>query len=319
MKQVILGAGGDMGRALYQALKPYAQQIRLVSRHPVPVEGNAQVFPADLRNASQTKQSLKGASIAYLVAGLDYDRRVWQRDWPMVMDHVIEACITQGTRLVFFDNVYMYAKEEISHMREDSRIAPPSAKGKVRALLIEKLQQAHTQKGLKYLIARSADFYGPGSRNGILNTLVLDPVSRGKRALWLSRLDRVHSFTYIPDAAKATALLGNTPSAYLQTWHLPTSREPWTGKDFIAYAKMLQKRRAGHLRLTKLLLLIAGVFNRRIFELAEMQYQNQREYFFDSGKFCTAFNFTPTSYHQGIQESLAAYTNTLQCDQAANS
>jgi hypothetical protein len=34
--------------------------------------------------------------------------------------------------------------------------------------------------------------------------------------------NKKHSFIYTPDAAKATAILGNTPDAYNQVWHLPT-------------------------------------------------------------------------------------------------
>ena len=42
-----------------------------------------------------------------------------------------------------------------------------------------------------------------------------------------------HSLTYTPDASKATAILGNTESAYNQVWHLPTDRNALTGKEFI--------------------------------------------------------------------------------------
>src|SRR3546814_5476352 len=50
---------------------------------------------------------------------------------------------------------------------------------------------------------------------------------------------------------------------------------------------------------------LAGLFNRTIRELVEMQYQNDRDYFFDSKKFCTTFGFRPTTYETGIKEVLA--------------
>ena len=52
--------------------------------------------------------------------------------------------------------------------------------------------------------------------------MVLKNLREGKKAMWFVSSDIKHSFTYTPDAAKATALLGNTPDAYGQVWHLPT-------------------------------------------------------------------------------------------------
>ena len=48
-------------------------------------------------------------------------------------------------------------------------------------------------------------------------------IKKGKTPNWFVSADKKHSFTFTPDAAKATALLGNTPDAYNQVWHLPVS------------------------------------------------------------------------------------------------
>ncbi|MCK7526513.1 MAG: hypothetical protein MZV64_57405 [Ignavibacteriales bacterium] len=48
--------------------------------------------------------------------------------------------------------------------------------------------------------------------------------------------NKKHSMTYTPDAGKATAILGNTTSAYNQIWHLPTDKNVLTGKEFIEVA-----------------------------------------------------------------------------------
>ena len=37
---------------------------------------------------------------------------------------------------------------------------------------------------------------------------------KGKKANWFADLHKVHNFTFVPDAARATAILGNTPEAY---------------------------------------------------------------------------------------------------------
>ncbi|MBO9632872.1 MAG: NAD-dependent epimerase/dehydratase family protein [Chitinophagaceae bacterium] len=306
MTQVILGAGGDIGRLLAKELKSYTSQVRLVARRPAQVNGDDELMPADLLSASQVDKAVAGTSIAYLVVGLKYDLKVWQRDWPVVIRNVIDACLKHNVKLVFFDNVYMYDKKAIPHMTEESPMDPPSQKGKLRLQIVETIFNAISQKGLKALIARSADFYGPGAKNGILNVMVLDPVLKGKKMNWQANVHKTHSFTYTPDAAKATAILGNTASAYNQVWHLPTSSERLTGKDFITKAAALKGVKASYFVLNTFLLSLAGLFNRTIKELVEMQYQNNQDYFFDSQKFCKAFGFTPTSYENGMKEVLKA-------------
>ncbi|HEY8396473.1 MAG TPA: NAD-dependent epimerase/dehydratase family protein, partial [Flavihumibacter sp.] len=284
MIQVILGAGGDIGRLLARELKQYSPKIRLVARNPHQVNGDDELFPADLRNATLVNQSLEGASVAYLTAGLKYDLRVWRKDWPIIMQNVIDACLHHKVKLVFFDNVYAYSKNAIPHMTEESPMDPPSQKGRVRYQLLQMIDQAIRNKGLQALIARSADFYGPGSKNGILNTLVLDPLLKNKKPSWQADINKIHAFTYTPDAARATAMLGNTDTAYNQVWHLPTSNERWTGADFIQKASALVGKQPAYTLLSPFMLKLAGLFNRTIKELVEMQYQNNQDYFFDSSK-----------------------------------
>ncbi|WP_127127104.1 NAD-dependent epimerase/dehydratase family protein [Pseudoflavitalea rhizosphaerae] len=304
MTQVILGAGGDIGKLLARELKQYTDRVRLVARNPQQVNGDDELLSANLLSAEQVDAAVAGTSIAYLVVGLKYDLRIWQRDWPLIMDNVINACLKHGVKLVFFDNVYSYDKQAIPHMTEESPLNPPSKKGKVRLAIVEKIHNAISQKGLKALIARSADFYGPGAKNGILNIMVLDPILKGRKLNWQSNADKVHSFTYTPDAAKATAKLGNTNSAYSQVWHLPTSSQRFTGREFVEKAASIKGVKASFSLLSPFLLRLAGLFNRTIHELVEMQYQNNQDYFFDSQKFCKQFGFTPTSYEEGMKEVL---------------
>lgn len=302
--QTILGAGGDIGTLLAKELKNFTDKIRLVARNPKQVNGDDELFARNLLNADDMRNAVKGAEVVYLTAGLKYDINIWRKQWPVVMENVINACIEHSCKLVFFDNVYMYDKNAIPNMREDSAINPPSKKGKVRAQLIQMINSAMTNKGLKVVIARSADFYGPGAKNGILNVLVTDNYAKGKSANWQSNAKKIHSLTYTPDAAKATAILGNTESAYNQVWHLPTSPERLTGKQLIETAARIVNRKPSFMVLSPFMLSLLGLFSRQLKELVEMQYQNNQDYFFNSEKFNKAFHFTPTSYEEGIRQTL---------------
>jgi nucleoside-diphosphate-sugar epimerase len=304
--QTILGAGGSVGIPLAKELKAYTKRVRLVARNPQQVNGDDELFKADLTQADDVDKAVAGSDVVYLTAGLKYSIKVWRKDWPVVMSNVINACLRHNASLVFLDNVYMYAASEIPHMTEQSRIAPPSKKGQVRTTLHEMILHAVQDRGLKALIARSADFYGPGVKNSLLSFTVLEKFQKKQKAFWQVDADKVHTFTYIPDAAKATAILGNTPDAYGEVWHLPTSSERFTGKDFISKVAKEMNVEPRYYILSKFMISLIGLFVPLVKELKEMSYQYDREYIFDSSKFEKRFAFKPTGYDEGIRNMVKA-------------
>ncbi len=106
--QTILGANGVIGRELSIQLLKYTDQMRQVSRHPKKVNVSDTLMTADLLNYEDVRKAVAGSEVVYLVAGLKYDTKTWQAEWPKVMQHVINACKESGSKLVFFDNVYAY-------------------------------------------------------------------------------------------------------------------------------------------------------------------------------------------------------------------
>jgi nucleoside-diphosphate-sugar epimerase len=299
--QTILGSGGAIGTPLAQELKSYTDRIRLVSRKPVQVNGDDELLSADLTKSDEVERAVAGSEVVYLMVGLEYKTAVWERDWPVVMANVINACLRHSARLVFLDNVYMYAAEEIPHMKETSVIAPPSQKGKVRAKIQDMLLQAVKERGLSALIARSADFYGPTTKNSPLGIMTVDEFRKGKKAFWQIDATKLHAFTYTLDAAKATAMLGNTPDTYGQVWHLPTSSEKLTGEEFINKVAAEMNVQPRYYKFSRLMMTLIGLFVPVVKELKEMAYQYDRDYVFDSSKFNQRFSFTPVSYAEGIR------------------
>ncbi len=237
--QTILGAGGAIGKELAKSLKEYTHELRLVSRSPEKVNTYDQLLSANLLNLSDTLKAVEGSEVAYLTVGLPYNLDVWQKSWPVIIENVIKACKEHDCKLVFFDNIYMYDKNYLDGMTEETPVNPPSEKGKVRARIAKMITDETVNGKLTALIARSADFYGPNIENtSVLTETVVNPLSEGKKANWMGSVNCKHSFTYTPDAAKATAILGNTNNAYNQVWHLPTASDPPTGKEWIeAFAR----------------------------------------------------------------------------------
>ncbi len=305
--QTILGSGGAIGRELAKALIEHTNHIRLVSRNPQKVNPGDQLMSADLTKPSEVMKAVDGSSIAYLMVGLPYNIKIWESKWPPLMTNVIKACKTHQAKLVFFDNIYMYDPQSVGHMTEENPVNPSSKKGKVRAQVAQMVMDAHYKGEIESLIARSADFYGPGIKNvSMLTEMVFNPLSQGKKANCLGRMDVKHSYTYTPDAAKATALLGNTPEAFGEVWHLPTAADPPTMKEYVeqiaAELGVAPKYRVA----SKFLIGAMGLFMPLMKELVEMFYQYDRDYIFDSSKFENRFNLPPTNYREGIKQIVEA-------------
>jgi len=297
--QTVLGSSGIIGKELAKALPQYTNKIRLVSRNPKKINEIDEIFKADLLNAGETMKAVEGSEVVYLTIGLPYDINVWRTQWPSLMRNVIEACRNNNSKLVFFDNVYSYGKVN-GWMTEETPIKPDSEKGKVRAELSEMILKEVKLGNLTAIIAKAADFYGPETPLSFVNFMVFDNFKKGKKAQWFIDVNKKHSFTYTPDAGKGTAILGNTESAYNQIWHLPSNRNALTGKEFIELAAKEMGVKPEYTVVKKWMIQMLSVFNKIVKESAEMIYQNDSDYLFDSTKFEKAFNYQPISYDQGI-------------------
>ena len=301
--QTILGANGVIARELSHHLRSHTDRIRQASRSPQRVNTSDDLCAVDLLDAEATAKAVAGSDVSYLVAGLQYDHRVWQEQWPKVMRHTIDACKRHGSALVFFDNVYAYGRVD-GVMTEETPYNPCSRKGEVRARIATMLMEEARRGDLRAMIVRSADFYGPGAVLSLTHATVTERLKAGKTPQWIGNAKAVHTFTYTPDAGRTLALLGNTASAYGQVWHALTSKEPMTGEEYVRIACTLAGRPYRLQVAPRWLLSIMGLFVPVLRENMEMLYQFEHDYRFDSSKVEQAFGLTPTAYRDGIAATL---------------
>lgn len=304
MKHTILGAGGLIGNTLAYKLLQEGQDVRLVSRSQFSIP-TAESVKADITSYPDVLKSVQGSDVVYLCVGLPYDTKIWQDLWPRIMKNTIDACQAIGTKLVFFDNVYMYGKVD-GKMTEETPYMPISKKGEVRAKVATLLENEMAGGNINALIARAADVYGPhATKTSLPYLMVFDKLMRGKHAQWLVDANQPHSYTYSLDCANGLYLLANDPDSFNQVWHLPTYNPAITGNTFISIAASELGAAAGYSVLPKLGIRLAGLFDRTVSEAYEMLYQSELEYHFDSSKFNQYFNYIPKSYSEGIRETIA--------------
>lgn len=299
--QTILGAKGQIGEELARELRRnFTSSIRIVSRNAKKVNDTDEIFSADLSIREKAVEAVKGSEIAYFTLGLPISSDLWEKQFSLILRHVIDACKINHTKLVFFDNTYMYPQDD-HVLTEETAFDPVGRKGRVRRKMAEMVLKEIESGGLEAVICRAPEFYGPGKTQSITNTLIFKNIKEGSKLKVLLSANKKRSLIWTPDASRATALIGNTPDAFGQTWHLPVDKSHPTYKEFIRMAAGIYGRDLKYSVVRKLMFKIGSLFNKSVKELLELLPRYEHDNLFDDSKFRTKFpDFQVTSYKQGI-------------------
>lgn len=218
--QVVLGAGGGTGRSIAGELARQGRRVRAVSRTGR-VEGlpaSVEQVAADLDDVASAAGAVAGASVVYHAAQPPYDR--WPGSFERMNDAVARAAGAAGARLVFADNLYMYGPGS-SPMTEATPQRATDRKGAQRRALAADLLARHGRGEVEVAIGRSADYFGPHGRNSGVGERAFGAILSGKAAAGVGSIDVPHSFSYLPDLARAIVVLGDRDEAAGRAWHLP--------------------------------------------------------------------------------------------------
>jgi len=183
-----------------------------------------------------------------------------------------------------------------------SAFEPVGRKGRVRAQVAQLLLNEINAKTLEAVICRAPEFYGPGKTQSITNTTIFEALKQHKKLRVFINDNVLRTLIWTPDASKATALIGNTASAYNQTWHLPCDDNRLTYKQFIEQIGLVYNKKITYTVLPKWLLILGGLFNSRAKEIQELLPRYATDNIFDSTKFKANFpQFRVTTYAEGIR------------------
>lgn len=300
--QTILGANGQIAVELARELqRKYTSDVRLVSRHPRKVNDTDTLVSANLLDAKQTLDAVKGSSIVYFTAGLPPDTALWEAQFPTMLKNALDACRVADASFAYFDNTYMYP-QDARLLTEEAPFAPVGRKGKVRAAMATMVLQEMARGEIPVLIGRAPEFYGPGKTQSFTNALIIENLQAGKKPRVPVRDDTRRTLIWTPDASRALATLGNAPDAFGQTWHLPCCDDRPTYKEFVVMASQVFGREPGYSVISKWALTTAGLFSKQVRELRELLPRYEQDNLFDSTKFKRRFpEFAVTTYLEGLE------------------
>jgi nucleoside-diphosphate-sugar epimerase len=229
--QVVLGASGGTGRAIVDELVRQGRRVRAVSRGAIEgLPAGVEHVRADISEPAQAARAVAGASVVYHAAQPPYDR--WDGNFERLNAAIADATAAAGARLVFADNLYMYGPGA-SPMTETTPQRATDRKGALRIRLAADLLARHERGELEVVIGRSSDYFGPHGENTGPGERVFGAAIRGRAAGVVGRLDVPHSFSYLPDLARAMVVLGDRDEAAGRVWHLPVT-DPLTMRELLA-------------------------------------------------------------------------------------
>ena len=296
--QTILGSSGQIGQELAKELyKSYTQDIRLVSRNPKKINEADQLFKANLLDFDETNASIAGSEIVYFAVGLPMDSTIWEKQFMVITKNVIEECKRNHSKLVFFDNTYMYPKDEQVQL-ENSSFVPEGRKSTVRSDMAKLLMNEMDSGKLNAVICRAPEFYGPSYTQSITNTLIFNNIKEGKIPKIPISDKTARTLIWTPDASRAMALIGNTPDSYGQTWHLPCEK-PLTYQRMIELIQDTIGKQVNYKIIKMWKFKIASLFSKNARELQELLPRYKKDNIFSSDKFKNRFpDFEITSFEE---------------------
>ena len=118
--------------------------------------------------------------------------------------------------------------------------------------------------------------------------------------------DQPHSFTYVPDVARALISVGDDPTAYGEAWNVPNASTLTLREVLAMFAGELGVDLQVQV-LPKPLLTVLGLFDVNLREMREMLYQWERPFVVDSSKFEQRFWADATPFAEGVAATAASY------------
>ena len=297
---------GPVGRAVIDELVGRGLAVRAIARRPVPdLPVEVEVVRADITDIDDARRAMTGASVVYHAASAPYDR--WPRLLPPLMSGIVAGATASGARIVYADNLYAYGPVD-GPLTEDLPPRATGPNGRVRANLAAELMAAHASGRVRATIGRASDYFGPRGRQSTAGERLFEPAIAGKTAQVLGNPDLAHTFTYLPDFARALVTLGTRDEAFGEIWHVPNA-ETISTREFATLVFAAAGQPPKVQVLPAALLAVAAVFSPTLRAVREQQYQRTSRWIVDHSKFASAFGVEVTPRDEAIAATLAWFAS----------
>ena len=210
-KALVLGITGGIGSEVALALLRRGWHVKALHRNPagasVPeeVRANIEWVTGDAMNRDDVIAAANGVStIVHAVNPPKYHN--WGGLVLPMLENTIAAAREQRARVVLPGTIYNFGLEAFPVLSEYSPQNPGTRKGRIRVEMEKRLRDATTD-GVRTLIVRAGDYFGPHAGNNWFNAGLLGGSQKVRRVLYPGPRNLGHSWAYLPDLAETMARL----------------------------------------------------------------------------------------------------------------
>jgi nucleoside-diphosphate-sugar epimerase len=315
---LVLGATGGIGGETAAALARRGWRVRALVRDP---DGAAaarrraehpdwEFVAGDAMDPARVADAAAGAAaIVHAVNPPGY--RDWERLVLPMIDHAVAAARASGARILLPGTLYNYDPADGPLLREDAPQRATTRKGRIRIALERRLQEA-AATGVRSLIVRFGDFFGPRPGNAWFSQAMVTPGRPVARVVNPGRRGVGHAWAYLPDAGEAFARLADREGELepFARFHFAGHWDPDGRAMTAAVARAVGNPRLPVWPLPWPLLRLAAPFNPTARELLEVRPFWRSPVGLDNRRLVAALGFEPRT---PLDAAVAATLRGLGC------
>jgi nucleoside-diphosphate-sugar epimerase len=208
---LVLGATGGIGGEVAVVFAQSGWRVRSLHREPALAARKAshlthvQWVAGDAMRREDVVAAAEGADV--IMHGVNAPGyRNWRGLALPMLESSLAAAKASGARLVFPGTVYNFGPDAFPTLSERSPQAPLTRKGKIRVEMEQRLEAAN-RDGVRSLVVRAGDFFGPRTGNSWFAQGLVKPGKPVRSILYPGRPDVGHAWAYLPDVAATIAQL----------------------------------------------------------------------------------------------------------------
>ena len=307
---LVIGATGGIGGAVAERLLAGGWRVRALHRDPETARRTSgpnggglglEWVKGDAMVEADVVAAAKGVSLVVHGANPPGYRNWAGLQLPM-LNASIAAAKAAKARLVFPGTVYNYGPDAFPTLTEASPQHPVTRKGAIRVRMEEALKAA-SDDGLRVLIVRAGDFFGPKTT---ANSWLASGLVKAGRPLsavtYPGPLSVGHSWAYLPDVAETMVRLAERDDlAAFEVFHM--RGHTVTGDELVAALSRVAGRRLAVSRLPWFAVRAIAPLNETFREMLEMRYLWETPVLLDNTRLVARLGAEP---HTPIEAALRA-------------
>jgi nucleoside-diphosphate-sugar epimerase len=298
---VVTGAG-PVGATVALQLAGRGIPVRLLTRSGSgPEHELIERRRVDVSDREALAPHLEGvAAVHHCIHGSQYRASAWRKELPAAEQVVLELAGEVGAVVVFPESLYSYGQVDGTIDEDTPRTATQGKLG-IRADLL----RARAASPTHTVSVVASDFFGPRVKMSHAGERLVPKILAGKTVNVVGSLDQPHSFTYIPDLARAMVTASLDPELWDTVLHAPTVTAGTQRELIAAIAAAVGVSAPRSWAVPSWVFKSIGVVSVDMRELAETSYQFDRSFVMDSRRSEERLGLSPTPFEQQVKETVA--------------